>query len=182
MWALKHNGSTFTMDPGHSYGGAAHHSAFDVLKTNLDASFGGNRAPLPVFVHSTWFTPQRAADTNRFVQYALSLPHVYFVTVQTLLEWMRAPVGVDGMDDWLRSRCTPAAAAAAAAENTTGSPRAALAAPPPPPPPPASAGRRGAMATHRASLLKNMLARVSWRFRRRMLAPRGGGVAADTDV
>lgn len=107
IWSLQHNGDIFKMDPGHMYGGKPHHNVYDVLKDNLDIVYtAGNRAPLPIFVHKAWFAVEnRASDAARFIQYALQKPGVYFVTMQTLIEWMQMPVTVAHMDSWLASRC-----------------------------------------------------------------------------
>jgi hypothetical protein len=32
---------------------------FNLLKTDFDAAYNGNRAPFPVFVHAPWFTTVR---------------------------------------------------------------------------------------------------------------------------
>lgn len=117
-------------DPGRGgEGNDAEGDPYAILKSNLDAAYGGNRAPLPFYIHVFWFNgvsgggrpsvsairpltapasllPQeREKRGRRFVEYALSKPGVYFVTMQTLIAWMQAPVPVEGMDEWLRGRC-----------------------------------------------------------------------------
>ena len=40
------------------------------------------------------------------MEYALSKPGVYFVTMQQLLAWMTHPVAVERMDEWMKQeRC-----------------------------------------------------------------------------
>jgi hypothetical protein len=29
--------------------------SYDILKEAFDAAYGGNRAPLPIFIHTSWF-------------------------------------------------------------------------------------------------------------------------------
>jgi hypothetical protein len=110
---LTYNGQVYTMDPGDGGGkgdggkkaAAGASSAYDIMKYNFDAAYGGNRAPLPFFVHVAWFTPARIADMQRFVAYALAKRDTYFVTISQLLEWTAAPVPVDQMPAWLARRC-----------------------------------------------------------------------------
>jgi hypothetical protein len=107
---LVYDGQTYTMDPGAKEDGAAERPAYDVLKANFDAAYEGNRAPLGVGVHTFWFSPDRIRDTQKFVKYALGKPDVYFVTMQTLLAWMQAPVPKQQMAAWLKARCGGAVA------------------------------------------------------------------------
>lgn len=107
LWNLLYNGKPYTMDPGRSPkpSGGVNASAYDVLKTAFDESYTGNRAPVPIFVHVFWFTPERVAETNKFIQYALTKPDTYFVTMQQMLEWMENPVPKAQMPLWLQERC-----------------------------------------------------------------------------
>ncbi|KAL4427129.1 hypothetical protein ABPG77_001133 [Micractinium sp. CCAP 211/92] len=67
------------------------HDAYDVLKANFDAAYSGNRAPMPVYIHSPWLV-DHVSDMEKFIQYVLSKPNTYFVTVQQLLAWMANPI------------------------------------------------------------------------------------------
>ncbi|KAL4420561.1 hypothetical protein ABPG75_010217 [Micractinium tetrahymenae] len=87
--------SEFSMD----YGDASH-KPYDILKANFDAAYNGNRAPMPVYTHTPWLV-DHVADMQKFVSYALSKPHVYFITMQQLLGWMQNPTPA--------SKLTPAA-------------------------------------------------------------------------
>lgn len=78
----------YSMDPDKGFGG----DLLTTLKTNFDQAYNGNRAPFPIFVHAPWFTPERIALTNEFIDYALSKPNVYFVTVRQMLDWIANPV------------------------------------------------------------------------------------------
>lgn len=60
LWTLSALG-LFSMDLGD-----ANRSAYAVLKANFDAAYNGNRAPLPIYVHTPWFTPANVADMKRF--------------------------------------------------------------------------------------------------------------------
>jgi len=93
MWDLpndtvKPQVNAYTMDPEGGFGG----DLLTTFKTNFDQAYSGNRAPFPIFVHAPWFTPERIAMTNEFIDYALSKPNVYFVTVRQMLDWMANPV------------------------------------------------------------------------------------------
>ena len=106
VWELKYDDQSYGMDPGaDSPGNGAKRSVYDVMKYNFDASYAGNRAPLPLAVHVLWFTPERIAHGRQFIEYAASQPDVYFVTMQQLIEWMRNPVPTDQMVGWIEQRC-----------------------------------------------------------------------------
>jgi hypothetical protein len=55
VWDLNAYG-IYSMD----YGDGSH-DALDVLKQNFDAAYSGNRAPLPVFIHSPWLADNLGA-------------------------------------------------------------------------------------------------------------------------
>lgn len=63
VWQLSALG-LYSMD----YGADGAHGVYDILKANFDAAYGGagNRAPLPIYIHSPWLTAH-AADIQRFV-------------------------------------------------------------------------------------------------------------------
>ncbi|KAL4448990.1 hypothetical protein ABPG77_007707 [Micractinium sp. CCAP 211/92] len=85
LWPL--NG--YTMD----YGDDGKQDVFDILKANFDAAYKGNRAPLPIFIHTPWLERSNHLDRLKdFADYALSKPDVYFVTVRQLLAWMQKPI------------------------------------------------------------------------------------------
>lgn len=46
--------------------GAMGEDAFDILKAAFNAAYEGNRAPLPIYVHSYWFSNGTVADMQRF--------------------------------------------------------------------------------------------------------------------
>lgn len=88
LWPL--NG--YTMD----YGDDGAQDVFDILKENFDAAYNGNRAPLPIFIHTPWLESSNHLERLKdFADYALSKPDVYFVTVRQLLAWMQRPVPAD---------------------------------------------------------------------------------------
>lgn len=72
VWRLTELGGPFQMDPGLSYSGLqpAHGgpSAYDILKANFDAAYTGNRAPMPVYVHSFFLRAgNNLQDVQRFL-------------------------------------------------------------------------------------------------------------------
>ena len=90
--------NAFTMDPDGGFGG----DLFTLFQTNFDEAYNGNRAPFPIFVHAPWFTDERIQLTNKFIEYALSKPGVYFVTITQLINWMKNPVPVSQMNEALK--------------------------------------------------------------------------------
>lgn len=83
--------NAYSMDPGPGFGG----DVYQTLVTNFDQAYNGNRAPVPLFTHATWFTDENIAAARKFIEYALSKNDVYFVTVQELIQWMKNPVSAD---------------------------------------------------------------------------------------
>ncbi|EFN52751.1 hypothetical protein CHLNCDRAFT_138342 [Chlorella variabilis] len=90
LWELTAAGN-YWMDYGRD---GANGDVFNILKANFDAGYGGNRAPFPIFVHSP-FLKSNLDSVTRFVDYARSLPHVYFVTMRQLIGWMKNPIPID---------------------------------------------------------------------------------------
>ncbi|EFN57642.1 hypothetical protein CHLNCDRAFT_142762 [Chlorella variabilis] len=100
----------YSMDPGRDasaeYGAAAQGGlpAADLrqlLELNFNSSYNGNRAPFGIYVHTPWATPDAVAATNDFLSWALALNGTYAVTMRTVIEWMKDPVPVSQMDEWL---------------------------------------------------------------------------------
>lgn len=87
IWNLWLDGTPYSMD----YGSGS--NAYAILKSNFDAAYAGNRAPLPIFVHEPWLKAgSNLADLKRFVDYALKKPDVYLVTMRQLIGWMKNPI------------------------------------------------------------------------------------------
>jgi LysM repeat protein/peptidoglycan/xylan/chitin deacetylase (PgdA/CDA1 family) len=93
--------NAYTMDPAGGFGG----DLVTLFKTNFDQAYNGNRAPFPIFVHAPWLTPANIAATNTFIEYALSKPNVFFVTIKQLVEWMANPVPASQLATTLK--CNP---------------------------------------------------------------------------
>ena len=110
VWELQYDGQSYAMDPGaNSSGNGEVRPAFDVLRSAFDAAYNGNRAPVPFYIHVSWFEgPSRTEDGNRFMAYALSYPDVYFVTFSQLIDWIKDPVPKSVMPQWLEQRCRAA--------------------------------------------------------------------------
>lgn len=107
VWEMKsQDGESYGMDPGAaSPGNGKARPVDEVLKYNFDAAYGGNRAPLPLYVHLGWFSEKHIEQTQSFLKYAMSKPDVYFLTMQQMVNWMQAPVPKTEMADWLSNRC-----------------------------------------------------------------------------
>jgi LysM repeat protein len=106
MWDLPNATVTpqinaYTMDPDRGFGG----DLLTTLKTNFDQAYNGNRAPFPIYVHAPWFTPEHINLANQFIEYALSKPNVYFVTIRQLIDWMNNPVPASQLATTLK--CNP---------------------------------------------------------------------------
>lgn len=53
---------------------------------------------MEISIHTPFLQdPQYAADTGRFLRYALAQPGVWAVTMSQLLDWMEAPVPAAAM-------------------------------------------------------------------------------------
>ncbi|KAL4451906.1 hypothetical protein ABPG75_007568 [Micractinium tetrahymenae] len=89
----------YAMDPGYSYDCECHndtYSVYDILKANFDEAYAGNRAPFPIFIHIYWLKEGDSQEQlKRFIDYTLTKPDVYYVTVRQLLAWMQNPVPKD---------------------------------------------------------------------------------------
>ncbi|PSC76360.1 Polysaccharide deacetylase domain-containing [Micractinium conductrix] len=90
-------------------------SVYDTLRQAFDASYAGNRAPLPVYVHSSFFTAENVRDMQQFADYALGKQGTYFVTMRQLIGWMRNPVPA--------AQLTPAALGCGSVGGAPGSPQ-----------------------------------------------------------
>ncbi|PRW55946.1 polysaccharide deacetylase [Chlorella sorokiniana] len=99
IWQLTELGGPFRMDPGFKYIGmtqAPNASAFEILQANFLATYNGNRAPMPVFVHSFFLREGgNQRDVERFLDFALSQPNTYAVTMRQLLAYLENPVPAD---------------------------------------------------------------------------------------
>ncbi|EFN55781.1 hypothetical protein CHLNCDRAFT_145232 [Chlorella variabilis] len=89
----------YAMDPGFNYDCNCMndtHSTYDIIKSQFDAAYNGNRAPFPVFIHIYWLQAQdNTKELERFIDYTLTLPDVHYVTIRQLLAWMQNPVPKD---------------------------------------------------------------------------------------
>jgi hypothetical protein len=41
-------------------------SLWDILRANFDATYYGNRAPFPIYIHTPWLNGKRSDDLKRF--------------------------------------------------------------------------------------------------------------------
>lgn len=106
VWEMQYQGQSYGMDPGaDSPGNGAVRPTLPTLKYNFDEAYGGNRAPLGIYVHVGWFSKERIAGTQAFIKYAMAKPDVWFVTMHQLVQWMQDPVPSSEMAGWLAARC-----------------------------------------------------------------------------
>lgn len=63
---------------------------FHMFLHNFKRHYSTNRAPLGIYLHSTWFKRQDYMDAfSKFVDYVLKLPDVYFVTNHQAIGWLK---------------------------------------------------------------------------------------------
>lgn len=86
MWKLmdENDSPMITMDfPG---------DAYENLKRNFDRRYNGNRAPLGIYLHSSWLVTN-GENLKKWAEEVLDLyDDVYFVTNYEMIEWIRNPV------------------------------------------------------------------------------------------
>ncbi|PSC74519.1 Myb-related B isoform A [Micractinium conductrix] len=109
LWILSVLNLEFTMDVGY-YGGRG---VYEPLMEAFDLAYNGNRAPLPIYVHTTWVdkNPSRIDELQRFADYTLSKPDVFWVTMSQLIDWMKNPKSVSELRASGGAMCKRAAAA-----------------------------------------------------------------------
>lgn len=65
-----------------------------LLRYNLDQRIKGNHAPLTIGMHANYYGPEEPEHSKAlldFIDYALTLPQVRFVSSAELVEWMKNP-------------------------------------------------------------------------------------------
>ena len=78
-----------------------------VLRNHINARLSGNRAPLNLFFHPDGFNNTARVNTYKaFMSEQLRRGDVWAVTMQGLIEWMKAPVPNSQMKTWYASYCT----------------------------------------------------------------------------
>ncbi|ORX44366.1 hypothetical protein BCR36DRAFT_586224 [Piromyces finnis] len=83
------NNPPVSMDPPYDDG-----ALLDVLKTNFNNRYNGNRQPMAIAVHAIHCNEPEAKVSlyRNFIKWALSQKDVYFVTYSQLIEYMKNPV------------------------------------------------------------------------------------------
>lgn len=100
------------MDIGHvDYSGypstISGNALLTVLRNHINARLGGNRAPLNLYFHANGFSnATRVSNYKQFIGEQLRRGDVWAVTMQGLIEWMKAPVPNSQMKTWYASYCT----------------------------------------------------------------------------
>lgn len=65
---------------------------YDILTYNFAQVYSGNRSPLMFSLRANWLNDVRQLEAlKEFVAYARQFDDVYFVTIQQLLQWIKAP-------------------------------------------------------------------------------------------
>ena len=77
------------------------------LWQNFNRHYYGNRSPVGVNMHATWFkTPHHFEAMKEFVQKISEMEDVYILSVSQILEWMKNPQTIDrvvNFKPWLKS-------------------------------------------------------------------------------
>ena len=95
----------------------------ELLKSNFDLAYTGNKAPVPIYVHSPWLQePGNMKKVQAFITWAREThPNdTYFVTMHQLVQWLQNPVPLSQMNDWLG--CVPGGNAAGAVGKPASNP------------------------------------------------------------
>lgn len=81
---------------------------FKMLLHNFKRHYTTNRAPLGLYLHSTWFKSQDHLDAfSKFVDWALKLKDVYFVTNKQAIQWMKEPMTTATLAQFKPWQCNP---------------------------------------------------------------------------
>ena len=97
-------------------------NVYNLMKSNFELAYNGNRAPVPLYVHSPWLAePKNMKDVQKFITWARKEhPNdVYFVTMHQLIQWLENPVPLSQMDEWLGCVAGGNAAGAASKPKST---------------------------------------------------------------
>ncbi|PRW57176.1 Lipoyl mitochondrial [Chlorella sorokiniana] len=149
LWDLSASGGVFTMDAGDDPDGSGitGGDVYSILMANFEQSYGGNRAPFPLFTHTPYIQRNRAALV-RFIDEVSKRPGVFFVSMRQLLAWMEDPVPLDqltpealgcGNEGGAPGAGSSAAKPATASEDDSNEEEEAAS----PPPPPKKGGKKG---------------------------------------
>lgn len=79
------------MDPPETY---TDEEVLFILKTNLLTRINGNRSPMGIFLHAGRWA-ERTGVFHEFISWAQTYPHVWFVNLGSVADFMRNPVSVD---------------------------------------------------------------------------------------
>lgn len=131
VWVLQTNtypNPAYAMDPCDGLSSTPCNT-FDLFQSNFELAYNGNRAPVPIYIHSPWLSNITQFQwTQQIIQWVTTTyPDAYFVTMHQLVQWMQNPVPKDQVGAWLgcavpggnaagaKAGATPAAAAPAPA-------------------------------------------------------------------
>ncbi|KAL1917333.1 uncharacterized protein VTP21DRAFT_4989 [Calcarisporiella thermophila] len=97
------------------------------LKDNFNRHYNGGRQPFGLYVHPAHLTPHPGAPDpsanmamlQNFLNWVQTMPDVYFVTNEQLLQWVQNPVPKDQVGSQLYMRCTNSQVAAMNKDNST---------------------------------------------------------------
>ncbi|KAK8761272.1 hypothetical protein V5799_027460 [Amblyomma americanum] len=78
----------------------------DYLRSNFESFYHTNRAPFPVFIHSTWLSDrERRRGYLSFVDWLLTKDDVFVVTVEEVVRFMRNP---KPLGEYAQAKCSRA--------------------------------------------------------------------------
>ncbi len=89
-----------------------------MFKKAFNDRYNGNRAPMGLFFHSSWFgTESNITALNDFLTWALAQEGVWTTTNHQLIEWMKTPQPINKMNTFAPVQYTPPASGAEIADG-----------------------------------------------------------------
>lgn len=81
---------------------------YQMLMHNFKRHYNSNRAPLGLYFRSMWFkNPEYMEAFERFLDFLLKLPDVYFLTNNQAIEWMKQPTPSNYLGNFEPWQCKP---------------------------------------------------------------------------
>ena len=79
---------------------------YQMFMLNFKRHYSTSRAPLGLYFHSSWFNRNDYYEAfQKFVQFLLELPDVYFVTNAQAIEWMKDPTPINELHNFKPWQC-----------------------------------------------------------------------------
>ena len=81
----------------------------DLLTNNFNAHYNGNRAPMGIYAHSSWFYRGQGRDgvLKTFLDKLATMQDVFVITHAQMLDWVRNPTPLDQIKNFVPWNCSP---------------------------------------------------------------------------